>query len=383
MQNFITFNALGIFSLVILVVVYFQANNYLENNNTKLKKIWLSSIALVFIVQLLDIISLSMVGFPGNTIRVLSYISNFLLFSFMTAMSSRLALFIEYSIEFSDKAYKTFRKIFSFFVIINSILALLNIPFGLYFRFDEYNNFVRGSLYFVPIVLTYLPLFIVLFGVVLKCKNKSFKTLVLTGIIFPSIFVILQFLNISPIPIILPSITTFILIMNSLLTINAMYIEYLTGLKNMRGVDKYFFNLPATLDNYLVVLYIDFNQFKRINDLYGHKEGDNALCAFSKILTKILKSDDLIARIGGDEFIIATRLNKPGNVKLIINKIKNEVEKYNAKSPKPYKLSISYGYSIQSPGTVIDKDKLIEQADKKMYEHKSNEFKKTLNREAL
>lgn len=383
MQKFIAVNALGIFSLIILAVVFFQASIYLDNKNAKLKKIWLLSISSAFAVQLMSVIYRSMAGVQGNSGRICLYITYFLIFSFIAAMSANFALFIDYCFEFSNRKFRTLKRIFAVFVLVNSVMALLSIPFGFYFMLDESNNYVRGNLVFISGLLTFLPLLIVIFGAVFKSKNRSMRALILTGVTVSTALCALQFLNIVPFPLVLPSITVFILIINSVLTINSMYIEYLTGLKNMRGVDKYFGDLPQTLDNYLIVLYIDFNQFKRINDMYGHKEGDSALCVFSKILLRNLKADDLAARIGGDEFLIVTKLNKPNNVKLIIKKIKNEVNKFNANTTKPYKLSISYGYSINPPGVIIDKDRLIDEADKKMYEDKMKSVKRKASREAL
>lgn len=380
MKNFVTYNALGIFSLIILCIVFYQANNYLESDNTKLKKIWLSAISTTFVVQLLDIICWYFTSIPGKSHGVLNYIGHLVLFNFILIMSCRFALFIDYSIRFSDKIYKSMKRKFNVFILICVTLSLISIPFNILLKLEYSEVFEVGGLLFTAI-LSFMPLFVVMLRVILN-ENKSIKALLLTGIIFPLMFVILQITNISPIPLIFPSVTTFILIMNSLLTINSMYTDHLTGLKNTRGVDRYFAKLPQSINSYLTAIFIDINDFKLTNDKYGHKEGDIELCAFSKILSRNLKSEDLAARIGGDEFLIVTKLSNPSNVNMIINGIKNDIANYNENSLKPYKLSISYGVNSTLPDAIINKDQLIAVADREMYRQKSNK-RQLVDKEAL
>jgi diguanylate cyclase (GGDEF)-like protein len=113
---------------------------------------------------------------------------------------------------------------------------------------------------------------------------------------------------------------------------NSIYTDYLTGLQNKRGVNKYFDVLPAVLNNYFVVIFIDINNFKAINDTYGHKEGDHAIVTFSKIIAKSVRKNDLTARMGGDEFLIASIVNKEEEAGLIVDRLNEELNIYNIKS---------------------------------------------------
>ncbi len=371
LNNFLTLNALGFFSLIILLIVYFQASNYLDDKNPRLKRLWLSAISYTFAVQLLDLISRLSISIQAPSLRLASYVFSAVLFVSVTAMSCRIALFINYSIESSERVYAGLSRFFRTLVAISALVTLASIPFGGFFTIDAGNNYRNGSFYPVSIFISYMPLFTVLLRSAVKSRNKSTKTLMITGVLFPTYFVFLQVTDISPIPVIFPSITTFILIMNSLLTINAMYIDYLTGLKNARGIDKYFAKLSGNSGRHLMVLFIDFDGFKNINDMYGHKEGDNALCAFAKILNRVFRQSDLIARIGGDEFLIASPVAKAADADEMVGRVRREVEKFNNASAKAYKISVSYGYSLHPPGAKPDKDLLMDEADRKMYEEKS------------
>lgn len=82
--------------------------------------------------------------------------------------------------------------------------------------------------------------------------------------------------------------------------------DSLTGLPNRR----FFYQAaPISLseakrhDEEAALLYIDFRKFKEVNDAYGHKFGDEVLAAFADAIRKSARSEDIIARVGGDEFV--------------------------------------------------------------------------------
>jgi diguanylate cyclase (GGDEF)-like protein/PAS domain S-box-containing protein len=80
----------------------------------------------------------------------------------------------------------------------------------------------------------------------------------------------------------------------------------LTGLPNRRRLQQelhYAFEHAALADHGLAVLYLDLDGFKRINDRYGHDVGDRLLCEAARRLQKAVRQGDLMARVGGDEFV--------------------------------------------------------------------------------
>ncbi len=83
--------------------------------------------------------------------------------------------------------------------------------------------------------------------------------------------------------------------------------DVLTGLLNRRGFRNYMENLvtsPKHQTYFSILFYLDLNQFKSINDSLGHQVGDGVLLAVSKRLTDLLGEDQMVSRLGGDEFII-------------------------------------------------------------------------------
>ena len=149
--------------------------------------------------------------------------------------------------------------------------------------------------------------------------------------------------------------------------------DELTGLYNRRG----FFTLTDQLlklarrqKQGIFMLYADIDNLKEINDTFGHKEGDMALIETADILKKNYRESDIIARIGGDEFVIIPIGTTGDNIDIITSRFEKSIEIYNSKSKREYNLSLSYGLAYYDPENPCSIDELLTQADKIMYEHK-------------
>lgn len=122
----------------------------------------------------------------------------------------------------------------------------------------------------------------------------------------------------------------------------------------------------------LAGLMIDIDNFKTINDTYGHATGDDALRASSDILQKTFRRNDFIARYGGDEFVVAMALEKKDHLHKAIDRLKENIRQFNAKNAAPYTISMSVGYDCffdQSDQTATD---FIRHIDNLMYRQKQD-----------
>jgi len=115
------------------------------------------------------------------------------------------------------------------------------------------------------------------------------------------------------------------------------------------------------------LIFIDLDNFKPINDNFGHEEGDKVLKEVADILKENFRKCDFIIRYAGDEFIILINLqnNHISNIKKIINSLRKRVEKKLNK----YNLSFSYGIAIY-PKDGKKLSTLLKKADTKMYKEK-------------
>jgi diguanylate cyclase (GGDEF)-like protein len=120
------------------------------------------------------------------------------------------------------------------------------------------------------------------------------------------------------------------------------------------------------------VLYADLDNLKGINDKYGHHEGSYALIQIANIFTDSLRESDIIARLGGDEFAVIHVAFDEDNIDIIISRLQEKIESYNALSNRGYKLSLSVGTSYFDPVHPCSLDQLLIKADEAMYEQKKN-----------
>jgi diguanylate cyclase (GGDEF)-like protein len=122
-----------------------------------------------------------------------------------------------------------------------------------------------------------------------------------------------------------------------------------------------------------LLLFIDMNDLKGINDHYGHYEGDQALIGLANILKRTFRESDIIARIGGDEFVVLLE-STDENSETLLTRLHENVKDYNAKRSKPT-LSISLGTAQFDPESPISIDELLSKADALMYVHKRRKWR--------
>jgi diguanylate cyclase (GGDEF)-like protein len=116
------------------------------------------------------------------------------------------------------------------------------------------------------------------------------------------------------------------------------------------------------------ILLIDIDHFKKINDSYGHNEGDNVLVQFSTLLKSQLRDTDVFARWGGEEFaILIPHLNKK-NAAFVANKLRKAIEKFSFSSK--YHITCSIGIAEVEKGD--EKVTIFNRVDDALYSAKEN-----------
>lgn len=125
---------------------------------------------------------------------------------------------------------------------------------------------------------------------------------------------------------------------------------------------KFLYSFITKINQYdsFLVVFIDLDNFKYVNDNYGHKEGDKVLRKVAKILKDSFRKDDFIIRYGGDEFVVLAKTDKK-----ILDKLTKRIEE----NFKKYSISMSYGTAFY-PQEGDNLQDLIILADKRMYEQK-------------
>jgi diguanylate cyclase (GGDEF)-like protein len=150
-------------------------------------------------------------------------------------------------------------------------------------------------------------------------------------------------------------------------------LDELTGLSNRRGfllLAKHSLKLSIRQKFPLVLVFMDLDQFKPINDKFGHAEGDAALAAFANLMITILRESDLSARLGGDEFVALLSSTPIKEAKTIMERFNKSLSLYNQQAKRGYDISFSYGIVEFNHGAPTTIEELLDQGDSIMYESK-------------
>jgi diguanylate cyclase (GGDEF)-like protein/PAS domain S-box-containing protein len=151
--------------------------------------------------------------------------------------------------------------------------------------------------------------------------------------------------------------------------------DELTGLYNRRGfltLAEQQLRQARRTQRELVLLFVDMDDFKEINDRHGHKQGDVALQRTAAILRRTFRDSDIVARLGGDEFVVLATDVSLGTGPLIVDRLRVELAQANAIEGYPYRMSFSVGLAVFDPDRPPDIDELLATADAMLYEQKKH-----------
>lgn len=156
-------------------------------------------------------------------------------------------------------------------------------------------------------------------------------------------------------------------------------LDILTGLYNLRGLYEIYPREMARAKREkesLGLMMMDLDNFKEINDRYGHKVGDEVLQHFAMILKTVVREIDVACRMGGDEFLILANEDLAG-MKALQQRVMKHFKRWIEKDERLLNLGISCGIYIWHPTSEKNFEELLIEADKEMYLekalHKSNQ----------
>jgi diguanylate cyclase (GGDEF)-like protein len=354
--------------MIQLAFVYYMNRRIKTKNVRKLDYFsWLLIIAFCSFVA--DIISSFNLG--PNWIYPFAVAANALEIFFNTLL---LPVFFLYVCSQTSMIKRVFaKKIFRAIWILTAICIalLLSTAFSKrIFYFDEARNYHRGDLFWLPMSVLFLMMLIIeCFIIYLKPQIEviHYRSLLLF-LVIPMIGWAVQFM-VFGLPFSLISITFAAQVIFTNVQNRTMDQDYLTGLYNRQSLDNQMQHKidVATSQHTFSAMLIDIDNFKDINDLYGHNEGDLALINAANLLRDSADHMDFIARYGGDEFCI---IFENETSLYMESAIEHNLSEFNRKSKKPYKLGFSMGYALYNPAIHNGIDDFFREIDQEMYRKK-------------
>ncbi len=154
----------------------------------------------------------------------------------------------------------------------------------------------------------------------------------------------------------------------------------LTNISNKRGfsiLSEHALTMCKREGSPVSLIYIDLDNFKHINDEFGHAEGDRALQAFGNLLKTTFRQSDVLGRIGGDEFALLFARCSMAICQINLHRLQTAIAEFNAANPMHYMLEMSAGmvqFNPQKHTTVQD---MLKDADGLMYQQKKKSTRQT------
>ncbi len=343
---------LTIVAMAIMIAIV-GGSNYLSKD---IKFGYVFTFSAIIVVAISEFLGVYLDGHSENT-RTLHYIVKFIEFS--------VAPFIP--LVFANMIFKIRKKERIFIqsiLIAHVIFEFVSIFYKFVFYIDEQNIYHHADYYWIYlavclIVICYL--FVVGYFFSKRYQNQNGYILLLI-LIFIASGIVVQTIkpNIRIDWITIAMASTFMYIYHNGLM---QYVDGLTQLLNQ----KTFLTYTANLKNTATVIVFDIDDFKSINDAYGHQFGDKCLVEAAKIIKECYRKYGTCYRIGGDEFAVILESSdkiEELNIMFMVN-----IEMYRIKVDDRFP-TISIGHSMFNPEYDIITD-VIEKADKNMYNAKN------------
>lgn len=265
------------------------------------------------------------------------------------------------------------------YIVITSLLVLTTIlnavslipGANIFFSFTELDQAGLGNLHWIYIILAILPYVFSLIVNFVKWKEAKQRynpfIIFLIGMI-PLLSFSFQYIFAYYHLYLAGIILTFAVVVFDLQYHYAIT-DFLTGLYNRRNLIKYLTSTMANIgeDEVCAGFMLDINNFKSINDHFGHGFGDQVLIDISNLLLQMVSRGNYVARFGGDEFVVIAKIYDEIDIESIRQKIVKACDSYNEKNKNTQTITFSIGIATFKLGDDYTSSKFLELIDQRMY----------------
>jgi diguanylate cyclase (GGDEF)-like protein len=362
---------LNVFSIILLIILYIESIKHSVQASLHYK-LYMHMLQVTIIMLVVDIFS-RFDGNPGTIYPWINQTGNFLIFMLSPVLPSIWLLYSHYEVFQNEDKTRRFAIMLYAVIAANFVLLVISQFTGWFYYIDSGNVYHRGPFFLMSAFFNVALIFASLVLITVnrkKIEKKHYSTLVFFAVP-PMVGIVLQILlygwSLMLNSLVLSLLMVFLNIQN-----HSIQTDYLTGVFNRKKFEACLnakINSSSKRKTFSAIL-LDMDNFKAINDTYGHEMGDGALQLCVKLLRKSLKSKDFIARYGGDEFYIILDISNLAALEGIIARINDCIEDYNESGAQPYNLGFSIGYEVYDYNSGMKAEDFKKLLDKKMYENK-------------
>lgn len=360
-----------LFLFILLTIAYQSVNNVNQQMNRVLLR---NTIYGVIVAITLDAIWVLIDGhlFPG------AIFLNLVLNAVFLAIGALIAcVWYLYVLEtLGCQITRTLTRIVMAPALFDTIMSFASIKTGWYFTISDKNVYARGDMFWMQSLISVGMMMLALIHIIIHLFTDSSRSSrnecrkLLRFYIIPVIGTLLTLPFTG-----MPGTWTCAAVSVVMIYLddqdNEIVRDSLTGLNNRKLLPSVFddFVRQITPEQKLYVFLMDLDNFKKINDTFGHPTGDKALVAAASIFRRSVGGlHAMIARIGGDEFMIMGLLREE-EAQTLIEQLNANFSAYNDVEKPPYTLAFSVGCSMYEPGQSLEE--VMQKADEKLYQHKA------------
>lgn len=359
-------NGTGAFLVLFLLLYRIQ----IAQTNQFDEKAYNFMLIVTFIATINETLSFIIDARPGFIFHILQYISNTISSASSGIIGYCWCLFVEYHIHRNFERIKKKSRILAIPLIIATILIIINLlGTGIIFDISKENVYTRGPMNFI----LYIFVFVYYIESIYTVHKAKYDSILVE--FFPIYYFIIPcmigtmiqgfFFGVSTIWL---CVAIAFIIVYIEIQISISFIDDLSGLYNRKYMNHYLNKLQNDKTKHVYGFMMDINDFKAINDTYGHLKGDYALIQFGIILQHSIDKDSVAIRMGGDEFVIFAKLKSDEEALALKKQIKYNVRQFNIKSKEPFHLSFSIGIAKFNGKNT---DAFLSAMDDSMYEAKN------------
>lgn len=361
------------FCLVVIVIIWLSGDRRRtarRDLDTRLFRALLLSTAAMILT---NACTLLFDGRPGPLARLAVVSSSTLYYLFHSLPLPLSILYADFQLFRDAKRFPRLMGPLGGMILVISALALLTPFLGLVFTVDPGNHYRRGP-WFPAFAATQFSLSLYLVIHIIRNRRKVSRQVFAVLVAYPIPMIIASILQTAFYGLILlwPTMTLFLVTVAFNLENRRSKTDYLTGAANRRSLDE---ELERRIEGArggrrLYGLLIDIDAFKGINDSLGHEAGDRALEDVSAILHASVRVDDLVARMGGDEFVVLADSREPLDIEDLVRRVEEGIEGLNAPGQRPYRLALSVGRAEYDPALGEEGRAFLALLDADMYRRK-------------
>jgi diguanylate cyclase (GGDEF)-like protein len=362
---------INLYSIAILVIIFIQTLRSTEKNLLP-QKLFVRILLVTALMLVMDILS-RFDGHPGTLYGTANHVGNFTVFFLSPVLPSSWLLYVCSQIE--NGAGKIRRFLYPLIALsaVNAVMLILSQFFGWFYTIGADNIYRRGPLYWFPVFVTVI-ITAAAFALVIANRKKIERKHFISLLLFPVPPIVCIVLQVSyyGTSLILNGAALSILIVFVTIQNERMNTDYLTGAYNRKGLETYIRQKinASNEDKTFSAILLDLDNFKSINDTFGHHTGDRILATSIDLLKSCLRSNDFVARYGGDEFYIILDISTADELEAVADRIKSCIKNYNESGIEPFSFSFSMGYTVYNFHAHLSVEEFHRQLDSLMYENK-------------